>query len=411
MPANSELVTTIGLIEKEKGIDKEQLFEAIEFSLLSACKKHFGTSENIRATIDRTTGEIKVLAQKTIVDEVENKVLEISLADAKELSLEYNLGDIVDVVVTPKEFGRVSAQTAKQVVVQKLREAERNMIIGEYKDRELKLVSGVVERIEKRNVYIAQGKTELIMLPVEQMPGEDYFQGQRLKVVVMDVREGNRGGPMISVSRAHPELVARLFEQEVPEIGDGTIAIKAVAREAGFRTKIAVSSTNEDVDAVGSCVGANGQRVNTIVDELNGEKIDIINHSADPREFIAASLSPAAVLAVRIEESGKMAKIVVPDSQLSLAIGREGQNARLAAKLTGYRIDIKSQNKAEEENFVEPQDYLDYKTEKDDSVSVSEYAEAAAEFYEYSNEDEYYDDEYDDEEYEQAEKPEGDTDK
>ena len=404
MPGNSELVATINIIEKEKGIDKEALFEAIESSLLSACKKNYGTSENIRANIDRITGEIKVLAQKTVVETVENEPLEISLADAKEISVDYELGDIVEVVVTPREFGRVSAQTAKQVVVQKLREAERNKVISEFTDRELKLLSGVVERIERRNVYISSGKSELVLLPVEQIPGEEYFHNQRVKVVVLDVREGNRSGPVISVSRTHPELVARLFEQEVPEVADGTVQIRAVAREAGFRSKIAVSTTNENVDPVGSCVGTNGMRVNIIVGELNGEKIDIINYSSDPKEFIAAALSPAVVLAVRIEDGGKMAKIVVPDNQLSLAIGREGQNARLAAKLTGYRIDIKSYSKALEENSLKDSDYLGAEPEETaGSVSVAEYAEAAAEFYEYSTEEEYYeddehyDDEYDDE--------------
>ena len=402
MLGNKELVTTIALIEKEKGIDKEDLFEAIEASLLSACKKHFGTSENVRASIDRVSGAIQVWAQKVVVEEVENDALEITLEDAKLISVEFNLGDFVDIEVTPKEFGRVSAQTAKQVVVQKLREAERNKVKAEFTDKDMKLLSGTVERIERRNVYISSAKSELVLLPVEQIPGEEYYFGQRLKVVVLDVRDNSRTGPIISVSRSHPELVVRLFEQEVPEVVDGTVQIRGVAREAGFRSKLAVSTEHENVDAVGACVGASGQRVNIVVNELNGEKIDIITYSSDPKEFIAAALSPAVVVAVRIDEANKMAKIVVPDNQLSLAIGREGQNARLAAKLTGYRIDIKSLSKATEEGGIDESDYLGAQR-KDDGVSVSEYAEAAADFFEYSGEDEHYeeDDEYYDDEYDE----------
>ena len=401
MPANSELIDTIGIIEKEKGIDKETLFEAIESSLISACKKNFGTSQNIRVAIDRETGAVNVFAQKTVVEVVEDDILEISLADAREISLEYQPGDVVDIVVTPRNFGRISAQTAKQVVVQKFREAERNKVINEFKDREFKLMTGVVERVERRNVFINVGSTELVLLPAEQIPGEEYYPGQRIKVLVLDVKESSgRSGPIIPVSRTHPELVTRLFEQEVPEVADETVSIKAVSREAGFRTKIAVASQNANVDPVGSCVGAGGSRVNTIVNELNGEKIDIIAYSENPKEFIAQALSPAVVLAVRIDEGGKTAKIVVPDNQLSLAIGREGQNARLAARLTGYRIDIKSHTKASEENFIDEEDYLDADKDKA-KISVDEagYAEAAAEYYEYDEDydDEEYDEDYDDE--------------
>jgi len=412
MPANSELIDTISLIEKEKGIDKETLFEAIESSLISACKRNFGTSQNIRVAIDRENGSVNVFAQKVVVEEVDDSILEISLEAAREISLEYDLGDMVDIVVTPRNFGRISAQTAKQVVVQKFREAERNKVLNEFKDKEYKLLTGVVERIERRSVYITVGDIELLLLPVEQIPGEDYYFNQRLKVLVLDIKDSVRSGarPLIPVSRSHPELVARLFEQEVPEVADGTVEIKAVAREAGFRTKIAVASQNSNVDPVGSCVGAGGQRVNLVVNELNGEKIDIIAHSDDPKEFIAAALSPAIVLAVRVEDGGKAAKIVVPDNQLSLAIGREGQNARLAAKLTGFRIDIKSYSKAVEENFIMNEDMLstpdkEKRTADDVVVDEADYAQAAAQYYEYDEEyddeydDEYYDDEYDDEYY------------
>ena len=403
MPANSELIDTIALIEKEKGIDKETLFEAIESSLISACKKNFGTSQNIRVAIDRDNGSVNVYAQKEVVseEEIEDANLQISLADAHEISLEYDLGDIVEFIVTPRDFGRISAQTAKQVVVQKFREAERNKVIKEFKDREYRLLSGVVERIEGRNVFVAVGQNELMLLPAEQIPNEHYYVNQRIKVLVLDIKEGGGRGPLIPVSRTHPDLVVRLFEQEVPEVADGTVLIKAVAREAGHRTKIAVASLNSNVDPVGSCVGAGGQRVNVVVNELNGEKIDIISYSDNPREFIAAALSPAIVLAVRVEEGGKSAKIVVPDNQLSLAIGREGQNARLAAKLTGFRIDIKSYSKALEENFIGSEDMLNEEDEmKSDDIAVideAQYAEAAAEYYEYDEED--YDDEYDDYEY------------
>jgi len=411
MPANSELIDTISLIEKEKGIDKETLFEAIESSLISACKKNFGTSQNIRVAIDRDNGAVNVFAQKEVVEEVEDATLQISLADAREITLEYNVGDIVELVVTPRDFGRISAQTAKQVVVQKFREAERNKVINEFKGREYRLLSGVVERIERRDVYVTVGDTELKLASAEQIPGEEYYIHQRIKVLVLDIKDGGNRGPLIPVSRSHPDLVSRLFEQEVPEIADGTVVIKAVAREAGHRTKIAVASLNDNVDPVGSCVGAGGQRVNLIVNELNGEKIDIITHSDNPKEFIAAALSPAVVLAVRVEEGGKSAKIVVPDNQLSLAIGREGQNARLAAKLTGFRIDIKSETKAMEENFIDDADMLGAEEEASASVEAevtideAQYAEAAAEYYEYDDDDEYddeydeYDDDYDDEYY------------
>ncbi|MCL2620532.1 MAG: transcription termination factor NusA [Defluviitaleaceae bacterium] len=418
---SAEFLSTIHLIEKEKGIDKEVLMEAIEAALLASSKKHFGASDNMRVTIDRGTGEIKIFAQKTVVEDVFDNLIEISLEDAKDISKEFELEDVVEIPMSLAGAGRVVAQAAKQVVIQKMREAERSKVVNEYKSKEMQMVSAVVDRIDKRNVHLAGDNRDLVLLPVEQIPGEEYFQNQRLKVVVLDVREGGRGTPTISVSRSHPELVTRLFEQEVPEVADGTVLIRAVAREAGFRSKIAVSSENENVDAVGSCVGNAGTRVSTVVDELNGEKIDIILHSEDPREFIAAALSPAQVLAVVIEEGGKMAKIVVPDNQLSLAIGREGQNARLAAKLTGFRIDIKSESKAKEEGAITEADYL-ANISKESPVNVSDYAEAAAEYYAaeatgditYEDDyeyDDYYDDDYDyeyDDDYEYEENTEGD---
>lgn len=405
---SAEFLNTIHLIEKEKGIEKEVLIKTIEDALLTSCKRHFGSNDNMRVTIERDTGEIKIFAQKIVVEDVFDNLTEISLEDAKSISKEFELDDMVEIPMSLAGAGRVVAQTAKQVVVQKMREAERSKVVSEFKSKEMQMVSAIVDRIDKRNVHLAGDNRDLLLLPVEQMPGEEYFQNQRLKVVVIDVREGGRGTPIISVSRSHPELVRRLFEQLVPEVADGTVTIKEVAREAGFRSKIAVLSDNENVDAVGACVGNAGSRVNMVVDELNGEKIDIIPYFEDPREFIAAALSPSRVLAVVIEDGSKMAKIVVPDNQLSLAIGREGQNVRLAAKLTGFRIDIKSETNAREEGFITEAHYLE-NISKEAPVDISEYAEAAAEYYAsetvedtfYDEYDDYYDDDYDDDyEYE-----------
>ena len=334
---SAEFMQALNEIVKEKGIDKEVIFEAIESSLVSACKKNFGTSQNIKVVMDRETGNIDVYAQREVVEEVEDPQLQISLEEAHVLNPSYKLGDMVDFVVTPKNFGRISAQTAKQVVVQKFREAEREILYNQYITKEKEIVIGIVQRIEKKNVIVQIGKIDAILAPNEQIPGEQYKFMDRIKVYV---------------SRTHPELVKRLFEQEVPEVFDGTVEIKSIAREAGSRTKIAVYSKDPNVDAVGACVGINGCRVNIIVSELGGEKIDIINWSEDPKEFIAAALSPSKVVAVAINPNEQSARIVVPDQQLSLAIGKEGQNARLSAKLTGWRIDIKSESQAYETGFI-----------------------------------------------------------
>ncbi|MCL2415253.1 MAG: transcription termination factor NusA [Defluviitaleaceae bacterium] len=358
MPANSELIDTLIQIEKEKGIKKEIIFEAIEASLIAAYKKNFGTNQNIKVYIDRERGGVTVFAQKMVVEEVGDEILEISLGTAKEIDIQYELGDIVDIEVTPRNFGRVSAQVAKEAVVRKFREAERDKLMGEFKDKEHEILTGMISRIESktgkigRNIFITVGKTDLLLAPTEQIPGENYALNQRIKVYVLEVKEGSRS-PIINVSRTHPNLIRKLFEQEVPEVYEGLVEIKSIAREPGARTKIAVRSLHPNVDPVGSCVGANGARVNVIVNELNGEKIDIINYNEDMREYIAASLSPAVVLSVRMDEEEKSARIIVPDHQLSLAIGKEGQNARLAAKLTGFRIDIKSYSSAVEEHYAE----------------------------------------------------------
>jgi len=347
-----EFIEALNLIEKEKGIDKEVIFEAIEASLISACKKNFGTSQNVKVEINRETGDVAVYAQKEVVEHPEDTALQISLEDAQAIDGKYKIGDIYNQVITPKNFGRISAQTAKQVVVQKFREAERDILYNQYITKEKDIVTGIVQRHEKKNIVVQLGRIDSLLLPNEQIAGEEYNFGDRIKVYVLEVKQTPKG-PQIFVSRTHPELVKRLFEQEVPEVHDGTVEIKSIAREAGSRSKIAVYSKNKNVDAVGACVGQNGNRVNVIVGELNGEKIDIITWSEDPKEFIAAALSPSKVIAVKLNAAEQSARIVVPDHQLSLAIGREGQNARLSAKLTGWRIDIKSETQAAQTGFLD----------------------------------------------------------
>lgn len=348
----TEFMDALEMVVKEKGIDKELIFEAIEASLVSACKKNFGSGQNIKVIVDRVTGNVACFAQKMVVEEIEDELNEMLIEEARDINVNYMLGDVVDIEVTPRDFGRISAQTAKQVVVQKFREAEREILYNQYITKEREIVTAVVQRLERRNVILQMGKMDAILAPNEQIPGEEYNFMDRLKVYVLEVKQTTKG-PQIYVSRTHPELVKRLFEQEVPEVHDGTVQIKSIAREAGSRTKMAVFSKDSDVDALGSCVGQNGHRVNIIVNELGGEKIDVINWSEDPKEFIAAALSPSKVLAVALNEAEQSAKIVVPDHQLSLAIGKEGQNARLSAKLTGWRIDIKSETQARETNFLE----------------------------------------------------------
>ena len=361
----AEFIDALKQIKKEKGIDEEVIFEAIESSLVSACKKNFGTSQNIKVEIDRESGDVAVYAQKEVVEEVEDPMLQISLEEAREINKKYKLGDIYNEEVTPRNFGRISAQTAKQVVVQKFREAEREILYNQYISKEKEVITGIVQRVEKKNVVIQMGKMDAYLMPNEQIPGETYAFGDRIKVYVVEVRQANKG-PQVYVSRTHPELVKRLFEQEVPEIFEGLVEIKSIAREAGSRTKIAVYSKDPNVDAVGARVGPNGYRVNVLVNELNGEKIDIINWSEDPQEFIAAALSPSKVVAVKIDEKNQSAKIVVPDHQLSLAIGKEGQNARLSAKLTGWRIDIKSETQAAETGFLDDEPEVEEELETEE---------------------------------------------
>lgn len=352
---NGEFIEAVHEISREKGIKEDVLFDALESALSSAYKKNFGSAQNVKISMNKETGDVHVYAEKSVVEEPQDNLLEISLEDAKGIDRNYGLGDIIDIEVTPRTFGRIAAQTAKQVVVQKIREAERGIIFEEFSSKENDLINGTVLRKDKQNVYIDLGRTEAVLGPNEQMPGEVYNFNDRLKLYIVEVRKTNKG-PQILVSRTHPGLVKRLFEFEVPEIFQGIVEIKSIAREAGSRTKIAVYSNDENVDPIGACIGPKGGRIQAIVNELNGEKIDVIKWSKSPEEFISSALSPAKVLNVNIVEGEKCARVVVMDYQLSLAIGKEGQNARLAAKLTGWKIDIKSQSEAEggiEENKVE----------------------------------------------------------
>ncbi len=350
---NIEFLEALRDLEKEKGISVDILLEAIEAALLSAYKRNFGSLQNARIHIDRDTGDFNVFTQRTVTEQVEDPRLEITLEEAQKINLNYELGDIVETEVTPRNFGRIAAQTAKQVVVQRIREAERNIIYDEFSDREGDIITGIIQRVEQKNVFIELGKTEAILTPSEQMPFEEYRHGDRIKTYIAEVRKTTKG-PQILVSRTHPGLLKRLFEMEVPELQEGIVELKGIAREAGARSKIAVYSKDENIDPVGSCVGPRGMRVQNIVSELNGEKIDIIKWSNDPSKYVASSLSPAKVVAVEIWEEEKVARVIVPDYQLSLAIGKEGQNARLAAKLTGWKIDIKSVSQMKE---IYPEQY------------------------------------------------------
>lgn len=340
---SAELIRALDQLEKERGIEKDVLVEAIEAALVSAYKKNFGTSQDVRVSIDRETGEVKVFALKRVTAEPEDDNSEISLEEAMKLDPRYEEEDIAEIEVTPRKFGRIAAQTAKNVVMQRIREAERNIIYEEFFNKEGDIVTGIIQRAERRNVVIDLGKAEAIMLPSEQTIGEEYRFNDRIKIYIVEVKKTTKG-PQIFVSRTHPGLVKRLFELEVPEIHDGTVEIKSISREAGSRTKIAVYSRDPNVDPIGACVGQRGTRVQAIVDELRGEKIDIIKWSSDPEEFISSSLSPAKVVRVDVDEEARTARVIVPDFQLSLAIGKEGQNARLAARLTGWKIDIKSES-------------------------------------------------------------------
>jgi len=373
---STEFLSALSALEKEKGIDKSILIDAIENALVSAYKKNYGSVQDVRVEVDDTSGAYRVFAKKTVVETVEDDDAEISLADAQKINIAYEPGDVIEMEVTPGSFGRIAAQTAKQVVVHRLREAERGIVFEKFIEREGEVMTASIHRVDKSSVLLELDGAEGMMPAAECIPGERYNINDHIKVYVMEVRKTTKG-PQIIVSRTHPGLLKRLFEIEVPEIMQNIVHIKSIAREAGSRTKIAVYSEDENVDPVGSCVGQKGSRIDRIVAEIGNEKIDVIPWSADPIEFIANSLRPAKVLMVQINESEKAAKVVVPDYQLSLAIGREGQNARLAAKLTGWKIDIKSQSQIEEALFSddgseepEADDDLEYDSFFDDDIDT-----------------------------------------
>ena len=347
---NQEFIGALKEIVKDKGISEDLLFTTIEDALVAAYKKNYAgptsSAQNVKVTIDRESGEIHVYSQKIVVEEVFDNVTEIALEEAQEIKPTYDLDDVVDFEVTPKNFGRVAAQLAKGVVTQRIREAERSIIYNEYKEKEYDIITGTVLREDKGNVFVNIGKLETAIGPNEQIPREKYKFNEKIKLYVVEVKNTSKGAQII-VSRTHPGLVKRLFELEVPEIYEGVVEIKSISREAGSRSKIAVVSHDENVDPMGACVGPKGARVQNIVNELKGEKIDIIKWSKNPEEVIASSLSPAKVVSVTVDEDSKSAKVIVDDNQLSLAIGKEGQNVRLAAKLTNWKIDIKSKSQAE----------------------------------------------------------------
>ena len=378
---NKELLEAMEVLEKEKNISKDTLIEAIENSLLTACKNHFGKADNVKVTVNPNTCDFAVYAEKAVVENVEDDCLEMSLADAKMLNPKYEIGDTVQIPLDSKKFGRIATQNAKNVILQKIREEERKALYNEYYMKEKDVMTGVVQRYLGRNVSINLGRVDAILNESEQVNGETFRPTERVKVYVIEVKDTPKG-PRVSVSRTHPDLVKRLFESEVAEVRDGTVEIKAIAREAGSRTKIAVKSNDANVDPVGACVGLNGSRVNSIVSELKGEKIDIINWDDNPAYLIENALSPAKVICVVADEEEREAQVIVPDYQLSLAIGKEGQNARLAARLTGFKIDIKSETQAREMGLFEQMglQYGDtpseaYEEETEETESYREYEE------------------------------------
>ena len=370
---NKELMDALDDLERDKNISKATLLDAIEQSLIQACKQHFGKADNVHVAINRETGDFSVLADRKVVEFVEDPAEEISLTEAQKKNPNAEIGDIVKVQIHSDKFGRIATQNAKNVILQKIREEERKVLFDQYHGDEKEVVTGIVQRVVGRNVSVNLGKADAILSENEQVKGETFKPTERIKVYILEVKDTPKG-PRILVSRTHPGLVKRLFESEVAEVRDGTVEIKSIAREAGSRTKLAVWSNDPDVDPVGACVGVNGARVSAIVNELRGEKIDIINWDENPAILIENALSPAKVIAVMADPDDKTALVVVPDYQLSLAIGKEGQNARLAARLTGFKIDIKSETQARE----------------------------SGDFYDYDEDDEYYDDD----EYEESEEGE-----
>ena len=369
---NKELMDALDNLERDKNISKETLLDAIEQSLIQACKQHFGKADNVHVAMNRETGDFSVWADRTVVEFVDDPAEEISLADAQKQNANAEIGDIVKVQIHSDKFGRIATQNAKNVILQKIREEERKVLFDQYHGNEKEVVTGIVQRVVGRNVSVNLGKADAILGENEQVKGETFKPTERIKVYILEVKDTPKG-PRIMVSRTHPGLVKRLFESEVAEVKDGTVEIKSIAREAGSRTKLAVWSNDPDVDPVGACVGVNGARVSAIVNELRGEKIDIINWDENPAILIENALSPAKVIAVMADPDEKTALVVVPDYQLSLAIGKEGQNARLAARLTGFKIDIKSETQARESG-----DFYDYDEDDDEYYDDDEYEESEA---------------------------------
>ena len=393
---NTELMEALNILEKEKEISKDTILDAIESSLMNACKNHFGKADNIKLIMDRETCDYQLYAEKTVVEDVEDSVEEISLEDAKKIDSKYELGDIVQIPVESKSFGRIATQNAKNLILQKIREEERKVVYDQYFEKEKDIVTGIVQRYVGKNISINLGKADAMLTENEQVKGEVFKPTERIKLYVVEVKNTTKG-PKILVSRTHPELVKRLFEAEVTEVKDGIVEIKSIAREAGSRTKIAVWSNDPDVDPVGACVGMNGARVNAIVSELRGEKIDIVNWSDNPAILIENALSPAKVISVMADPDEKTASVIVPDYQLSLAIGKEGQNARLAARLTGYKIETQAIESGEL-----PENYM----ELSEGVYEEEYEEPYDEAYEETYEEAYddaYDEAYEEDAYDEAE--------
>ncbi len=384
---NTELLEALNVLEKEREIPKKSILESIEKSLMDACKNHFGKNDNIKLVMDYDTCDYKLFAEKVVVEEVEDKVEQISLEDAREIDDSFELGDIVQIPVESKSFGRIATQNAKNQILQKIREEERKVVYNQYYEKEGDIVTGVVQRYVGKNISVNIGKTDALLRENEQVKTEKFEPTDRIKLYIVNVEDHTKG-PRVVISRTHPNLVKRLFEAEVTEIQDGVVEVKGIAREAGSRSKIAVWSNDPDVDPVGSCVGMQGARVNAIVQELRGEKIDIINWSDNPGILVENALSPAKVISVLADPDDKTASVIVPDNQLSLAIGKEGQNARLAARLTGYKIDIKSETQAIASGEL-PEDYASYS----EGVYEEEY---------YDESEEYYEDELGTEEYEDS---------
>ena len=391
---NKELLEALNILEKENNISKDTLLEAIENSLLTACKNHFGKADNVKVSMNHETCDFSVYAEKEVVEEVEDPLLQISLAEAKMTDPKYDIGDIVQCPIDSKKFGRIATQNAKNVILQKIREEGRKALYNDWYCQEKEVVTGIVQRYSGKNVSINLGKVDAILNETEMVKGEVFKATERIKVYVLEVKDTPKG-PRISVSRTHPDLVKRLFESEVAEVKDGTVEIKAIAREAGSRTKIAVKSNDQNVDPVGACVGLNGARVNSIVNELRGEKIDIINWDDNPAYLIENALSPAKVICVVADEESREAQVIVPDYQLSLAIGKEGQNARLAARLTGYKIDIKSETQAREMGLFEELG-LDYQEDGGYDDYESDYQEDGEAEYQEDYQDDYQEDYQDD---------------